>query len=59
VIVVKRQLNNFSAISWREHVNFQWDDDEVSIVLDQHAWWYFFIMLPHWNNSPQIDMSPY
>ena len=26
----------FSAISWRE-VNFQWDDDEVHFVLDQHA----------------------
>ena len=27
----------FSAISWREQVNFQWDDDEVRFVLDQHA----------------------
>jgi hypothetical protein len=26
----------FSAISWREHVYFQ-KDDEVRIVLDQHA----------------------
>ena len=26
-----------SAISWREHVNFQWDDEEVRFVLDQHA----------------------
>ena len=26
-----------SAISWREQVNFQWDDDEVHFVLDQHA----------------------
>ena len=26
-----------SAISWREQVNFQWDDDEVRFVLDQHA----------------------
>jgi hypothetical protein len=24
-----------SAISWREQVNFQWDDDEVRFVLDQ------------------------
>jgi hypothetical protein len=37
VIIVKRQLSNFSAISWREQVNFQWDDDEVHLVLDQHA----------------------
>jgi hypothetical protein len=25
------------AISWREQVNFQWDDDEIRFVLDQHA----------------------
>ena len=30
-------MSNFSAISWREQVNFQWDDDEVRFVLDQHA----------------------
>jgi hypothetical protein len=27
----------FSAISWQEQPNFQWDDDEVPFVLDQHA----------------------
>ena len=27
----------FSAISWREQVNFQWDDDDVCFVRDQHA----------------------
>jgi hypothetical protein len=37
VIVVKRQFSNFSAISWREQVNFQWYDDEGRFVLDQHA----------------------
>ena len=25
-------------MSWREQVNFQWDDDEVRFVLDQHAY---------------------
>jgi hypothetical protein len=30
-------LSNFSAISWREQVNLQWDDDEVCVVLDQNA----------------------
>ena len=37
--VVYRKLSNFSAtcISGREQVNFQWDDDEVNFVLDQHA----------------------
>jgi len=38
LIVVERQLSNFSAISWREQVNFQWDDDDVRIVLDQDAY---------------------
>jgi hypothetical protein len=37
VIVVSRQFSNFSAILWWEQVNFQWDDDEVCFVLDQHA----------------------
>ena len=37
VIVVYRQFSNFSAISWRGQVNFQWDDDEVRFVPDQHA----------------------
>jgi hypothetical protein len=41
LIVVKRQLRNFSAIIWQEQVNFQWDgnDDEGHFVLDQHALW--------------------
>jgi hypothetical protein len=30
-------IQQFSAISWREQVNYQWDDDEVRFVLDQHA----------------------
>ena len=30
------------AISWREQVNFQWDDDEVRFVLDQHAELYVY-----------------
>ena len=32
----------FSAILWRYQVNFQWDDDEVRFVLDQHAELYLF-----------------
>ena len=27
----------FLAISWQEQVYFQWDDDEVCFVLDQHT----------------------
>ena len=41
MIVVKRQFSNFSAIIWREQVNFQRDDDEVRFVQDQHAEWDF------------------
>jgi hypothetical protein len=37
VIITLRQLSNFSTISWREQVNFQWDDDKVRFVLDLHA----------------------
>ena len=37
MIIVECQLSNFSAISWQEKVDFQWDDDEVSFGLDQHA----------------------
>jgi hypothetical protein len=29
--------NQRPAISWREQVNFQWDDDEVHFVQDRHA----------------------
>jgi len=36
VSVVKRELRNSSAISSREQVNFQWND-EIRFVLDQHA----------------------
>ena len=37
VIVVKRQFRKFSAISWWDQVNIQWDDDDVRFVLDQQA----------------------
>ena len=34
MIVAERKLGNFS---WQEQVNFQFDDDEVRFVLDEHA----------------------
>jgi hypothetical protein len=34
--------HHYWAISWREQVNFQWDDDEVRFVLDQHAELYLY-----------------
>jgi len=37
VIIVLQQLSNCLAISWWEQVNFQWDNDEVHFILDQHA----------------------
>jgi hypothetical protein len=37
MVVVYREHNKFSAISWWEQVIFQWNDDEVHFVLDQHA----------------------
>ena len=37
VIFVYCQFSNFSAISWREQVNFQRNDDEVRFLLDQHT----------------------
>ena len=52
-------FNANSAISWREQVNFQWDDDEFRFVLDQHTEVDFLLVLAHWNNSPRIYMSPY
>ena len=37
MIIVTRQISNFSALSGREQVNFQCDDDEARFVLDQHS----------------------
>jgi hypothetical protein len=51
-----QQFLSYICISWREEVNFQWDDDEVCFVLDQHPSW-IFIVLAHWNNSLWIYMS--
>ena len=33
LIVVKRKMSNFSAISWREQATFWWDDD-VRVLID-------------------------
>ena len=35
-------FNANSAISWREQVNFQWDDDDVRFVLDQYVEFDFY-----------------
>jgi hypothetical protein len=36
-LVYRLIINQTCAILWREQVKFQWDDDEVRFVLDQHA----------------------
>jgi hypothetical protein len=33
----ENNIINELYISWREQINFQWNDDEVRFVLDQHA----------------------
>ena len=43
VIVDLLQMSNLSATLRREHVTFQWDDDDVRFVLDQHAPLDFYI----------------
>jgi len=36
MIVVERQVRSYSAISCREQVTFQLDDDDVRFVSDKH-----------------------
>jgi len=48
-------FNANSAISWREQVNFQWDNDEVRFVLDQHTELDFYSASPL--KQQWIDMS--
>ena len=36
-LLFNAKFSNFSAILWLEQVNFQWDEDGVRFVLDQHA----------------------
>ena len=31
-------LSNIPVISWQEQVTFWWDDDDISVLLDQHTW---------------------
>jgi hypothetical protein len=39
-----------SDISWRDQGNFQWEDDDVLFVPDQHALFSMFSVLANWNN---------
>jgi hypothetical protein len=51
-IAFEIQVLDFSAISWGEQDNFQWDDDEVNL----NSW--IFIVLDHWNNCPTRTHYP-
>jgi hypothetical protein len=44
----------FSYIMAR--TSYIWDDNDILIVLDQHAE-FTFIVLAHWNNRQRVDMS--
>jgi hypothetical protein len=53
------QLSNFSATSWREQDNFQWnDDDEVHFVLDQHALLDFYSAISLTQQSAERHVAP-
>jgi hypothetical protein len=46
------------AISWREQVNFQWHDDKVRFVLDQHAELDFYSASPLKQQSAGRHVAP-
>jgi hypothetical protein len=48
----------FSYVSWQEQVNFQWDDDEVRFVLDQHAELDFYIASSLKQQSADRHVAP-
>jgi hypothetical protein len=48
----------FSAISWQEQVNFQWDDDEVHFILDQHVELDFYIACSLKQQSADRHVAP-
>ena len=45
-------------LSWGEQVNFQWDDDEVCFVLDQHAKLDFYSASSLKQQSAGIHVAP-
>ena len=47
----------FSAISWREQVNFQWDD-EIRFVLARPTRLVGYLVLAHWNKSADRHVAP-
>jgi hypothetical protein len=49
----------FSVILWREQVNYQWDDDEVRFVLDQHAEFDFYSASSLKQQSAGRNVTPF
>ena len=58
MIVAERQRSIFAAISWRDQVNFQCDDDEVRFVVDQHAELDFYSASSLTQQSTGRDVAP-
>ena len=48
----------FSYVSCQEQVNFQWDDDEVRFVLDQHVELDFYIASSLKQQSADRHVAP-
>ena len=46
IVVINTKHSSFSAIfSWREQLTFQWDNDDVRFVLEQHTWLNFIVLV--------------
>jgi hypothetical protein len=56
-LVVKTVIVVWGVISRLEQVVFGSEYDNVSFALEKHAW--LFIVLDHWNNSPQKDVASF
>ena len=57
-MIVVYQFSEFSAISWREQVNFQRDYDKVRFILDQHAELDFYSVSPLKQLSTDRHVAP-
>jgi hypothetical protein len=47
----------FLAISWREYVNFQWDD-QVRFVLEQFSWLFFIVKFVYIYSKTCLNRTP-
>jgi hypothetical protein len=53
-------MSRFSSIMWREQVIFQWDDDDddVRVVLDQHVFLNFYSTISLKQQSAGRHVAP-